>query len=184
MPQVQCLDGTLPGNHSEEKAAGLRPMHNPGRKGGDCLCLDLGTQTGWARTVGADTFSGSASFHNGRYEGGGMRFLKFRNFLEILHRQSPVSVVYFEEVRNHKGVDASHIYGGFMAHLAAWCEEMGVPYAGIPVGTIKKHACGYGNAGKPEMIAAAKRRGYAPVDDNEADALCLLAYVLEERSVA
>lgn len=51
-------------------------------------------------------------------------------------------------------------------------------YQGVPVATIKKHATGKGNAGKEEMIAAAKARGHQPTDDNEADALAILHWVL------
>ena len=54
---------------------------------------------------------------------------------------------------------------------------------GVPVGTIKKHATGKGNAGKSEMIVAAKVRGHNPVDDNEADALALLHWAIETQEV-
>jgi hypothetical protein len=64
--------------------------------------------------------------------------------------------VYFEEVRRHAGVDAAHAYGGFMAHLTAWCEHHQIPYQGVPVGTIKKHATGKGNANKDQMIGAVR----------------------------
>ncbi len=33
-----------------------------------------------------------------------------------------IEAVYFEEVRRHLGTDASHCYGGFLAHLSSWCE--------------------------------------------------------------
>ena len=94
-----------------------------------------------------------------------------------------INAVYFEEVRRHAGVDAAHAYGGFMGHLTAWCEHHNIPYQGVPVGTIKKHATGKGNAGKDEMIAAAKARGHDPVDDNEADALALLHWAIETQEV-
>ena len=55
----------------------------------------------------------------------------------------------------------------------------GVPYQGVPVGTIKRHATGKGNAPKVAMIAAARGRGYSPADDNEADAIALLLWALE-----
>jgi Holliday junction resolvasome RuvABC endonuclease subunit len=90
-----------------------------------------------------------------------------------------VSAVYFEEVRRHLGVDAAHAYGGFLATLTAWCEQNRIPYSGVPVGTIKRSATGRGNAGKPEMIAAMRRLGHLPDDDNEADALALLYCVVE-----
>jgi hypothetical protein len=95
----------------------------------------------------------------------------------------PIEAIYFEEVRAHRGTDAAHLYGGFLAHLTAWCEKHAVPYQGIPVGTIKKHACGKGNVGKPAMIAAMKAKGFSPADDNDADALALLLCVLDENRV-
>jgi Holliday junction resolvasome RuvABC endonuclease subunit len=67
-----------------------------------------------------------------------------------------------------------------MYTLAAVCEELGVKCTGVPVGTIKKFATGRGNASKEEMIAAAKSRGFEPVDDNEADALAILFLALRQ----
>ena len=66
-----------------------------------------------------------------------------------------------------------------MATLTAWAEMRGVPYQGVPVGTIKKHAAGNGNANKAVMVAAAQARGYSPADDNEADAIAILHWALE-----
>lgn len=144
------------------------------------LALDIGTTTGWAiySTDGTIT-SGTETFKPGRFEGGGMRFLRFKRWLyELSLAESMLTAVYFEEVRRHVGVDAAHAYGGFMAHLTAWCEHHNIPYQGVPVGTIKKHATGKGNAGKDEMIKAARDAGHAVKDDNEADALHLLKYAL------
>lgn len=87
--------------------------------------------------------------------------------------------IWLEEVRAHKGVDASHVYGGLMATLTAWAELRGVAYAGVPAGTIKRHATGKGNAPKEAMIAAARARGFAPADNNEADAIAILLWAIE-----
>jgi Holliday junction resolvasome RuvABC endonuclease subunit len=140
------------------------------------LALDLGTQTGWALVCrdGGIT-SGSQSFKPQRFEGGGMRFLRFKRWLtDIKQCNDGIDQVVFEEVRRHVGVDAAHAYGGFMGQLTAWCEHHQIPYQGIPVGTIKKHATGKGNASKDEMVASVRARGHAPTDDNEADAIALL----------
>ena len=143
------------------------------------LALDLGSTTGWALELpGGDKISGSQSFKPDRYSGAGMRFLRFRGWLDELHSTYPVDVLYYEEVRRHAGVDAAHCYGGFMAHLQAWAESSQVPYAGIPVGTIKKYATGKGNANKEAMMQAMIDKGHRPVDDNEADAIALLYYSL------
>jgi len=144
------------------------------------LALDLGTQTGWAiRGVSGLIASGTQSFKPGRFEGGGMRYLRFSRWLDEMADCGPIAWIVFEEVRRHAGTDAAHIYGGLMGALTAWCESRGIPYEGVPVGTIKKHATGKGNAPKAAMIEAARARGYAPADDNQADALALLHWAVE-----
>ena len=67
-----------------------------------------------------------------------------------------------------------------MATLTSWCEHHKIPYQGVPVGTIKKHATGKGNASKEDMIAAMVGMGYQVTDDNVADALALLHWALSE----
>ncbi|MBL8348888.1 MAG: hypothetical protein JNL87_01115 [Burkholderiaceae bacterium] len=145
------------------------------------LTLDLGTTTGWAlRTIDGNIVSGTQSFKPGRFEGGGMRYLRFRGWLaEVQGASGPIGAVYFEEVRRHAGVDAAHAYGGFLATLTAWCEHLSIPYSGVPVGVIKKHATGKGNADKVAMLDAMRALGFHPADDNEADALALLRWALE-----
>ncbi len=146
------------------------------------FCLDLGTTTGWAiRTSEGLITSGTISFKNSRFEGGGMRYLKFSRFLDEIQSLNSISQIYFEEVRRHMGVDAAHAYGGFLAHLTAWCEKNEIPYEGVPVQTIKIHATGKGNASKAKVIESVKRRGHVPTDDNEADAIALLYWAIGHR---
>ena len=144
------------------------------------LALDLGTTSGWAlRDRTGRITSGSQSFKPQRFEGGGMRYLRFGRWIsEIQTSVSELQFLYFEEVRRHASTDAAHAYGGFLATLTAWCEHHGIPYQGVPVGTIKKHATGKGNARKDAVMAAVRARGHAPADDDEADALALLLWAL------
>jgi len=144
------------------------------------LALDLGTTTGWAlRSMGMIT-SGCLSLKSSRFDGGGMRYLRFRRWLEQLQSDAgPIGAVYFEEVRRHVGTDAAHVYGGLLGQLTAWCEEQGVAYLGVPVGTIKAFATGRGNADKAAVIAAVQARGFSPADDNEADAIAILLWAIE-----
>ena len=161
---------------------GARAESSPATQTGrTILALDLGTTTGWAiRGFDGLITSGTASFRPGRFDGGGMRYLRFTNWLSEIDRLSgPINAIWFEEVRHHAGTDAAHVYGGLMATLTAWAELRGVPYQGVPVGTIKRHATGKGNAPKEAVIAAARGRGFSPVDDNEADAIALLLWALE-----
>ena len=160
------------------------------------LALDLGTTTGWAlRSANGPVAHGFVSFKSQRFEGGGMRYLRFgrwlADMLALSGQQSGsqtgsqtnltgIGAVYFEEVRRHLGVDAAHVYGGLLATLTAWCEHHQIPYQGVPVGTIKRHATGKGNAGKADVIAAMKALGHPVTDDNEADALALLHWALAQ----
>ena len=170
---------TMPAAHASGPPIALPPAI--GQAHHAVLALDLGTTTGWAlRGQDGVITSGTMTFKPTRFEGGGMRFLRFRGWLaEIANLSGGVARIVFEEVRAHAGTDAAHIYGGFLAHLTAWCEEHEVPYEGVPVGTIKAFATGKGNANKAAMIAAIEARGFRPADDNEADAIALLLWATD-----
>jgi hypothetical protein len=147
------------------------------------LALDLGTTTGWAlRSADRTVVSGTVSFRPSRYDGGGMRYVRFRGWLDQLDQDAgQLTEIYFEEVRRHVGTDAAHLYGGFLATLTAWAEQRGIAYQGVPVGTIKRHVAGKGNADKDAVIAAVRAKGFKPTDDNEADAIALLLWAIETR---
>ena len=142
------------------------------------LALDLGTATGWAlRTRDDRITSGTITFRSGRFEGGGMRYLRFGAWLrELASIAGAPDRIVFEEVRRHLSTDSAHVYGGLLATLTAWAELKAIPYEGVPVGTIKRYATGKGNADKAAVIAAMQARGFHPADDNEADALALLLW--------
>jgi Holliday junction resolvasome RuvABC endonuclease subunit len=143
------------------------------------LSLDLGTHMGWA-VAENNNIAASGTVHfktTSKFTGGGMRGLKMQQWL---NEQKKPNMVTFEEVRAHTGIDAAHAYGGYLMVLTAWCEEKGIPYMSIPVGTIKKHATGKGNAKKPAMVNAAYMiSGIIPDDDNQADAICILDYTIK-----
>jgi hypothetical protein len=154
-------------------------MHNTAE--GVTLALDLATVTGWAlRTTDGAITSGTVSFRPSRYDGGGMRYLRFGNWLNQLAIDAGViAAVHHEEIRRHLSTDAAHVHGGLLATLTAWCEQRSIPYQGVPVGTIKRHITGKGNADKAAVIAAIRARGFKPIDDNEADALAILLWATE-----
>ena len=145
------------------------------------LALDLGTTTGWCiGPFGGRPEHGFWQLKTSRFEGGGMRFLRFQKLLTSIHELSPADAVWYEEVRRHRGTDAAHVYGGLQATLTAWCEERHIPYGAIPVGTIKRSATGKGNAGKAEVIEGVRKKGFDVTDDNEADAVALWLCVQEK----
>ena len=147
-------------------------------KTGGILAIDLGTKTGWAaRMPDGGVCHGTEEFKAGRMEGGGMVYVRFRKWLGDIFYFTGCSRIYFEEVAGfgkfHATLNAT-VWGGFYGHLSEYCEGTLIPYRGIPVGTIKKHACGRGNASKQDVIEAVKKLGFTPKDDNAADALAIL----------
>lgn len=145
------------------------------------LALDLGTSCGWAFSLTEQALvSGVWDLRPSKSSGGGMRFVKFVANLDALHDAKMIELVVFELVRRHLGVDAAHVYGGFMGTLTAWCEERTIPYEGISVQRIKKFATGKGNASKTDVILAVEDWGHQPANDDEADAIALLRCVNAE----
>ena len=157
------------------------PVVSPPPETASILAVDLGSTTGWAvRNGRCRILHGTAEFRPTRFEGGGMRYLRFGKWLDqTLDITGGIDAVYFEEVRRHIGTDAAHTYGGFLAALTSWCEARAIAYQGVPVGTIKRFATGKGNADKQAMIAAVCERGFEPADDNEADAIAILLWALD-----
>ena len=137
------------------------------------LGIDPGTRCGWSVRADDGTHSsGVWDLRGSRFDGGGMRYLRFeRIFKECLDIAKPTKVA-FEEVRRHMGVDAAHVYGALIGIITKECEVRSIPYEGIPVSAPKTLATGKGNADKVAMLAAAiyKWPGWMPEDDNEADA--------------
>lgn len=143
------------------------------------LALDLGTTTGWAACVNKSIRHGTISLKQSRFEGAGMRYLRLHSWLDGILETAEIlgpgiDLVIVEEVRRHLGTDAAHVYGGMLATVQSWCEANEVPYAGMPVKTIKRLVAGRGNAGKKEIIQSVGNLGYTVTDHNEADAIALL----------
>jgi Holliday junction resolvasome RuvABC endonuclease subunit len=149
------------------------------------LALDLGTHAGFALSLdmgSPPSAYGRWNLSVGKFEGAGMRGLKFRRYLEALNKRVGLKEIYYEGVRAHKGTDAAHVYGGLMGVLTAFCEESGVPYAARSVQAIKKFITTKGNASKEEVIEAVQLLGYeiTEKDDDVADAIALLMLVQSE----
>lgn len=151
--------------------------------------LDLGTTMGFAVTEGTSVVpvqTGTVNFANKRHENGGMRFIRFKKFLEeitdgvAIAKGNADAVIYYEEVVFHRGADAAHVYGGWLAILHSYCDERGIAYSGVPIGTIKKRATGSGRANKEDMIRAAHREWGATMTHDQADAAWVLQCGLDE----
>lgn len=149
----------------------------------NAIGMDLGTH-----------FCGWAAYRDGKYEcgawdlrpkrnGDGFRYLAFRLHFTRLVNQIKPSVVFYENVRRHRGTNAAHVYGGYRAQLRQVCVGRKIRNVGLSVGTIKKHATGNGRADKPAMLRAARVKWpqLRVVNDDMADALWALDCGLSER---
>ncbi|WP_333664721.1 hypothetical protein [Desulfobacter postgatei] len=145
------------------------------------IALDLATKTGWAVFFDHKITSGVQTFDLKRGESPGMRFLRFRAWLKEIDQQSPgkIDLVVYEQA-HHRGGAATQLSVGLMTDVLAWAADIGAETMPVHTATLKKYATGSGNAGKDQMIGEAIRRGYKPIDDNEADACLLLEYALDE----
>ncbi len=147
------------------------------------LGIDSGTKTGWCLFDSLRKKvieSGVEDFSKQRGEGNGMLFLKFRTWigqiLDIGGGKERIGMVIYEQA-HHRGGYATELCVNLTGRIQEESEKTGVPYATVHTSTLKKWATGKGNAGKAEMIEAAKRLlGRKPIDDNEADAVNLAAY--------
>jgi len=147
------------------------------------LGLDLATTCGWATYIDGKIKYGSVEFHNKKFDGAGMRYVKFKCWLIKYHLDA--DIVIYEGVRKHlaDATDSQHVYGGYLAKLQSWGEENDIPYCAEGVTTIKKFWTGKGNASKDDMIKEARVRGFNPDTHDEADALAVLHMGIEAFSI-
>ena len=155
------------------------------------LALDLATKTGWAlQTRDGQILSGVKEFPLKRGESRGIRFLRFRKWLKEclelgkLGRRfcdnSPGVIVY--EQAHHRGGYATEVAVGLVTDVLAEAARESIEHMSVHSAALKKATTGSGRSSKADMIAAVQ--GWYPdmtiIDDNHADAFCLLRYALKE----
>ena len=148
------------------------------------LALDLGRSTGWALHQHGVYTVGTQKFPAKRGESPGMLYLRFRGWLEEISRMSldRVNLVVYEQVHN-RGGSATEILNGLTAVVQEFCAKHDVDVCNVHTSTLKKWATGAGNANKEAMVERAKELGHDVKNDDEADAVLLLRYQLEELGV-
>jgi Holliday junction resolvasome RuvABC endonuclease subunit len=142
------------------------------------LALDLGSHCGWAFWDGARMESGVQIFDLKRGESSGWRFVRFNAWLDAWLERKPELVVY--EMPHQRGGAATEIAAGFSTRIHEWCARHGIEHSSLHSATLKKWATGKGNADKAAMLGAVARRWKRVDTDDEADALALAYWALEE----
>ncbi len=140
------------------------------------LALDLGTTTGWALRLPRRRHRlGHHDLPPSRFEGGGMRYLRFRGWLGEVAQLSVASPGRVRgSARPCRYGRSTHIFGGFSPPLA-WCEERALPtvHPGRYDQALRDRPRQCRQDGDGHGHPSARFR--AP-DDNEADAIALLLW--------
>ena len=139
------------------------------------LALDIATKTGWA----TDGLSGVQTFPLNRGESPGMRLLRFRRWLRETIAMVKPGVIAYEQA-HHRGGAATALALHFQGEMLAAAAEFGSETLPVHSATLKKYATGSGRAEKQQMIDEARRRGFDPKDDNEADACLIWCWAMEQ----
>lgn len=141
------------------------------------LALDVATKTGFA--VENDVY-GVWDLTTRRDESKGMRIVRFRAKLKEILKLEKINLVVFERPGG-RHTAAVIVQSELQGQLKQICEKKEIPYRAYSSKEIKKFATGNGNAGKPTMVAYARKNlDYKGTDDNEADALWILELAKSE----
>lgn len=142
------------------------------------LAIDPGNAFGYAVKKYSTIESGFVCLTTGSKNHTGKKFELFKLWLDEFDAID-LTEIHYEDVKRHNGLHAARAYCGYVAVLNMYAYKRGIPCSGVGVGTIKKFWTGNGRADKQQMVDEARSRGFDDVDnDNEADALALLHYVM------
>lgn len=143
------------------------------------LCVDLGNEYGYAIKQSASIDYGWDKLTSGSKNNPGKKFQLFEFWLRELN-DIELTGIYYELVQWNNGASASRAHSGYIAVLQMYAYRREIQCEGVAVKTIKKFWTGNGNASKEMMIEEAVKRGFDTDNDNCADALALLHYVLNK----
>lgn len=148
------------------------------------LTLDLATRTGWC--CGAPDQApryGTKVLPSTGEDIGRFAYAYNEWLLDMITLEDPALVVFEAPVLTGKTslTTARKLYG-LAWHTEFACSMRQVRCAEHHLQSVKKFFAGSGNATKDDMIAAARRLGFDPKDDNAADAIGLWCCTVHERA--
>lgn len=151
------------------------------------LYFDAATKTGWAvytsasNTGGSFVESGVQEFKVGRGESTAVKLLHFRKWVGVMLDKYKPNIVGYEQA-HHRGGHATETLVGFTNIIQMESQARGIIYTSVHSATLKKHITGHGRAEKKDVIEAVKKKypGIDIIDDNHADALAGLDYMISE----
>ena len=140
------------------------------------LALDCATKTGYClidENTGIIIDSGVMNFKRKPGERLGILHNNFRKWLEgYISIHSVTSLCY--EKAQFRGLWAAALCVGMTTVVEEVTAVKNIPVYGVMPNSLKKYSTGSGKAKKPAMIKVAKvYLNRQPIDDNEADAVCI-----------
>ena len=144
------------------------------------LSLDTATKTGWAHTNGT---SGMQDFAPRRGDSPGMRFIEFRSWLHRVLDAAPTELIAYEQPGHMRSRAATHVCEGLIAHVEAVAAERKIEITSRSPSDLKKFIrpdVPHNKRNKPRLMQYVENNWpHVPlIDDNHADAILLLWYVL------
>lgn len=136
--------------------------------------LDLGVTTGWCMGTRTGWESGTVSFPLFRGESPGMRYYRFRRWLE--DNTGDVDLYVYEQTVAGPGAIAREIAANFAGRVQETAARRDAQHAAVYPATLKKWLTGSGKAGKPAMLAAVLARWGHADTDHQADAIACFHY--------
>lgn len=148
-------------------------------RGPNLLALDLASKTGWAcGRLGESIKSGSLKLQT---EDIGTALLSLNNHVFGLHKADPLDAIYFEApfLKPEKTTYQTIVFLNSLSSFALFIGRfLRIPVREAAVQSIRKNFLGVARPKdkKRAVIDECLRRGFMPVDDNEADAIALWSY--------
>lgn len=149
------------------------------------LGLDQATTTGYA--VSDDTGNILLSgYFKSEGKTHGSKFASFSRWLERLIDEQRIDYIAYE-IPHLRGFSASEVCVGIVSQIHRIAAEHGLELYSVPTGTLKLFATGYGGVDKtlknkkqPMIDAACAVTGKVIKDDNEADAIHIARWAVQE----
>ena len=140
------------------------------------LGLDFATQTGWAHEDGLDPAYGTWDLSGGNAHPG-KRFDALRHHLHALHAARPFWLIWAEDASFGSKHETAKVFHNMMRGIVCLTAYELNAQVRFVVPSQWKAWVGHGRISKGRTIELARLHlGAAPRNDNEADALWILAY--------
>ena len=148
------------------------------------LFLDVSSRTGWAALIGGKIIEvGKEVFETQRGESRGMRFMRFRIWVDRITDMVKPNVIGYEQA-HYRGGAATELCVGLVTRVQEVAAAKGIEYVPVHSGTLKKFITGSGKGDKTQMMQKIKEMypeiKEAHTDDDIADALAGLTYLKHE----